>query len=69
MRKRYLARSAPGIRPQTVSNARRADRQAASMSAGPAKAISASFRPFAGLMDAKYFPVLGATNFPLIKRS
>ena len=63
IRKRYLARSRPGIRPQTRVWARRAAFTAASMSASSASAISASTSSVDGLIVLKLRP-WPSTNSP-----
>jgi len=69
MRKRYFARSRPGILPQTFSKARRAVLTEKSTSASPPQAISVSLSSVAGLIVSKYLPVMGATNLPPMNNS
>ncbi len=64
MRNRYLARSAPPIRPQSPSKACRAAVTAWSTSAGPASATLARGSSVAGLMVSRYFRERGARNRP-----
>ena len=63
-RKRYFARSLPGIGPQTSSWARRAARTARSTSAGPAELTSASTSCEEGFSVLKWPPSTGLTNSP-----
>ena len=67
IRNRYLARSRPGIGPQTFSYAVRAARTARSTSSAPASAISASTSSEAGFTDLKLPPEAGSTNAPSTK--
>ena len=67
IRKRYFARSRPGIRPQTRVWARRAALTAASMSASSASATSASTSSVDGLIVLKLWP-WPSTNSPFTKR-
>ncbi len=67
IRKRYFARSLPGIRPQTRVWARRAARTAASTSASSASATSASTSSVAGLIVLKERP-RPSTNSPSTNR-
>ena len=64
IRNRYLARSRPGIGPQTFSYAARAAADARSTSCAPASATSARTSSEAGLIVLKVPPSVGSTNSP-----
>jgi len=68
MRNRYFPRSAAGILLQTLEYELRAASTAESTSVASASATLASNFSVAGLIVEKYFPDLGGTNFPLMKR-
>src|SRR5579859_446872 len=67
IRYRYLARSEPGIGPQTRSYASRAAATARSTSAGPAMATLASGSSVAGLMVRNVWPFFAGSNSPFTK--
>src|SRR5215510_8917443 len=69
MRYTYFPRSFAGSFDQTPSCAFRAAFTALSTSSDVASATSASFFSLAGLIVSKYSPLVGGTNFPLMKRS
>ncbi len=64
MRKRYLPRSAPDIRPQTPRYACRAALTARSTSSAVASVMSASTSSVAGLMVLKLTSPEDSTNSP-----
>jgi hypothetical protein len=64
IRKRYFARSRPGIEPQLFLNAARAARTALSMSAAVALAICVSGSSVAGLTETNVWPSDAATSLP-----
>ena len=68
MRKRYLPRSAPGIRPQTRSYAVRAAATARSTSAALAAVTSDSTSSVEGLIVLNADPPAVSTNSPSMKR-
>ena len=67
MRKRYLPRSAPDIRPHAPLKARRAAATARSTSASEASVTSARTSSVAGLIDLKAEPPSVSVNSPLMK--
>ena len=68
MRKRYLPRSVPDIRPHTPRYAVRAALTARSTSAALASVMSARTSSVAGLMVLKLVPALPSTNWPPMNR-